>query len=48
MQPSIENIELIMQLLGIIKSILRNKKLNKIRNNEEHMGICIGKLLLGA
>lgn len=47
MQPSIEDIELIMQLLGIIKSILRNKKFNKIKSNEEHMGICIGKLMLG-
>lgn len=47
MQPSMEDIELIMQLLGIIISILRKKKLNNNKSNEEHMGICIGKLLLG-
>lgn len=41
MQPSIEDIELIMKLLYTMKSILRYKKLNKMKSNEEHMGIYV-------
>lgn len=48
MQPSIEDMELVMKLLDITKSILRNKKLNKIKSNKEHIRIGIDKLLLGA